>query len=140
MTFIKTCTHIRQADSQDEAGVQKGTERSHCSYVYTYAIHIHIIYIYVYDIYMQVGRRGRSRCTGWQRCIGCLKLQVIFRKRATNFEALLRKMICKEKAFYASSPPCTEVHRTIASLVCRYIRNVYIYKKCIYACDLYTNI
>ena len=30
--------------------------------------------------------------TGWRRCIGCLKLQVSFRKRATNVGALLRKM------------------------------------------------
>jgi len=27
--------------------------------------------------------------TGWRRLIGCLKLQVIFRKRATNFRVLL---------------------------------------------------
>jgi len=30
--------------------------------------------------------------TGWRRCIGCLKLQVSFHKRATNYRALLRKM------------------------------------------------
>jgi len=29
--------------------------------------------------------------TGWQRPIGCLKLQVIFRKRAITYRALLRK-------------------------------------------------
>ena len=28
---------------------------------------------------------------GWRRLIGCLKSQVIFRKRATNYRALLRK-------------------------------------------------
>jgi len=35
-----------------------------------------------------------SNCinTGWRRCIGCLKLQVSFRKRATNYRFLLRKM------------------------------------------------
>ena len=38
---------------------------------------------------------------------GCLKLQVFFRKRATNYRALLRKMTCKDKASYGSSPPCT---------------------------------
>jgi hypothetical protein len=41
---------------------------------------------------------------GWRRPIGCLKLQVIFRKRATNYRALLRKMTCKDKASYESSP------------------------------------
>ena len=35
--------------------------------------------------------------TGWRRPIGCLKLQVIFRKRATNYRALLRKITCKNK-------------------------------------------
>jgi len=43
---------------------------------------------------------------GWQRLIGCLKLQVIFRKRATNYRALLRKMTYEDKPSYASSPPC----------------------------------
>jgi len=45
--------------------------------------------------------------TGWQRPIGCLKLPVIFRKRATNYRALLRKITYKDKASYGSSPPCT---------------------------------
>jgi len=30
----------------------------------------------------------RYVCTGWRRSIGCLQLQVIFRKRATNYRAL----------------------------------------------------
>ena len=47
------------------------------------------------------------RDTQWQRCIGYLKLQVSFCKRATNFRALLRKMIYIDKASYAPSPPCT---------------------------------
>ena len=39
------------------------------------------------------------RCyTGWWRLIGCLKLWVIFRKRATNYRALLRKMTYEDKA------------------------------------------
>ena len=54
----------------------------------------------------------RMHDTGWRRPIGCLKLQVIPRKRATNqratnYRALLRKMTYKDKASYASSPPCT---------------------------------
>jgi len=43
--------------------------------------------------------------------IGCLKLQVIFRKRATNYGALLRKMTYKDKASYDSMPHCTHLHR-----------------------------
>ena len=46
--------------------------------------------------------------TGWRRLIGCLKLQVIFRKRATNYRALLRKMTYEDKASYDSTPPCTK--------------------------------
>jgi len=45
--------------------------------------------------------------TGWRRLIGCLKLQVISRKRATNCRALLHKMTYEDKASYGSSPPCT---------------------------------
>jgi len=46
--------------------------------------------------------------TGWRRCIGCLKLQVSFRKGATNYRVLLRKMTYQDKAPYASSPPSTD--------------------------------
>jgi len=45
--------------------------------------------------------------TGWPRCIECLTLQISVRKRATNYRAFLRKMTCKDKASYASSPSCT---------------------------------
>ena len=44
--------------------------------------------------------------TRWRRLIGCLKLQVIDRKRATNYRALLQKMTYKDKASYGSLPPC----------------------------------
>jgi len=47
-----------------------------------------------------------ERAIGGRTCIGCLKLQVSFRERATNYRALLRKMTCEQKASYASSPPC----------------------------------
>jgi len=43
--------------------------------------------------------------TGRRRPIGCLKLQVVFRKKATNCRALLRKMTNEDKASYGSSPP-----------------------------------
>ena len=36
--------------------------------------------------------------TGWRRPIGCLKSQGIFRKRATNYRALLRRMTYQDKA------------------------------------------
>jgi len=48
--------------------------------------------------------------TGWRRPIGCLDLQVIFRKRATNYRALLWKMTYEDKAIYDSTPPCSDVN------------------------------
>jgi len=45
------------------------------------------------------------------------KLQVIFRKRATNYRALLQKMTYKDKASYGSSPPCTRAWRVTHSHV-----------------------
>ena len=67
--------------------------------------------------------------TGWRRSIGCLKLQVIFRKRATNYRSLLRKMIYEDKAPYASTPPCTLrlisiVQERQKQTVCRNARRV----------------
>ena len=46
-------------------------------------------------------------CMGWRRHIWCPKLQVISRKRATNYRAHLRKMTYKDKASYGSPPHCT---------------------------------
>ena len=48
----------------------------------------------------------RAEDAGWQRLIACLKLQVIFRKRATNYMTLLRKLTYEDKASYDSTPPC----------------------------------
>ena len=42
----------------------------------------------------------------WRILIGCLQLQVIFRKRVTNYRARLRKMTYKNKASYGSWSPC----------------------------------
>ena len=44
-------------------------------------------------------------CTGLQRPVRCLKLQVISRQRATNYRALLRKMTYEDTASYGSAPP-----------------------------------
>ena len=68
---------------------------------YNEYIHMYVLNIskYVYE----------CKHTGWQRPIGCLKLQVIFRKRATNYGALLRKMTFNDKASYGSSPSCMYV-------------------------------
>jgi len=54
--------------------------------------------------------------TEWRRPIECLKLQVIFRQRATYCRALLRKMTHKDKASYGSWPPCMGWLRLVCSL------------------------
>jgi len=35
--------------------------------------------------------------TRWRRSIGCLEIQVSFRKTITNYRALLRKLTCKDQ-------------------------------------------
>jgi len=56
-----------------------------------------------YDLWLFCGKSNKRYstkdiATGWRRLIGCLKLQVIFRKRATNYRALLWKMTYEDKA------------------------------------------
>ena len=56
------------------------------------------------------GQREKSRqtdrsATEWQRLVGCLKLQVIFRKRATDYKAFLREMNFEDKASYTLRHP-----------------------------------
>jgi len=74
-------------------------------YIHTY-IHKYI-YMYLYfHVYMFMDLLASIQawldCTGWRRLIGCLKLQVIFHKRATNCRARLRKMTYADKASYDS--------------------------------------
>ena len=53
---------------------------------------------------------------GFRRPIGCLKLQVTFRKRATKYRALVRKMTYKDRASYGSSPHCTHIHTHVCGI------------------------
>jgi len=93
-------------------------------------------------------------CTGWRRLIGCLKVQVTFRKRATNDRALLREMTHKDKASYDSTPPCIYInictHHTDRPYTLFIVQNcvqcIYIisyiefcegYKSCVYIVDVY---
>ena len=64
--------------------------------VLVYGIQIHI-FVYMYGA--QGGEDPKD----------ALSLQVIFRKRATNYRALLRKMIYKDQASYGSMPPCNSI-------------------------------
>ena len=72
-----------------------------CMYTYIYNTYIHVcvcVRCVCVRVYIQ---QLISWC--WQRCIGCLKMQVSFGKRATNHRALLRKITYKDKASPASS-------------------------------------
>ena len=44
----------------------------------------------------------RTHTIGWQRYTGCLKMQASFRKRATNYRALLQKLSYIDEASYTS--------------------------------------
>ena len=59
---------------------------------------------------------GHRVGTGWRRRVGSLKLQVIFRKRATNYRALLRKTTYKDKTSYDSKPACKSKQTRLKSL------------------------
>jgi len=80
--------------------------------------------------------------TGWRRCIGCLKLQVSFCKRATNRRALLQKETYTDKASYGSLPPCIYL---VAKHVCWCqinlsfcVPGIYIFVKSPCCCQTYT--
>jgi len=90
---------------------------------------------------------SNTHTNSWYRVVKThrmLRLHVIFRKRATNYMALLRKMIYKDKASYDSTPPCTykrdilrrncmsTLYIHVCVCVCVYIHTyIYIYI-CIY--------
>jgi len=70
-------------------------------------IHVKFTHTYVHlgGVRMWIWLQRHS--TEWQRCIGCLNLQVSFHKKTTNYRFFLLRMTCEGKASYASSPPCT---------------------------------
>ena len=93
-------------------------------------MHIQSIYMYTY-VHVHIYRyRHRTTLVG-----RLLLLKVSFRKRATNYGTLLRKMTCKDEASYSLSLPCMyippcmyiytytdidiEPHSFIASSSCR---------------------
>jgi len=68
----------------------------------------HVTHTHMNDLCHTHRHRVLNARTGWQRPIGCLKLQVFFCKRATDYVALLRKVTCEDKASNESSPPSSE--------------------------------
>jgi len=69
--------------------------------------------VYVYEC-----ERVCGYTTGWRRVIGCLISYITFRKLATDYRALLRKMTYPDKASYDSMPPCiSEIQHTVLHTV-----------------------
>jgi len=71
-------------------------------------------------------RANLMGCVRWRKLIGCLKLQVIFRKRATTYRTLLRKMTYEDEASYDFMPPCRALWMSIRRIhsTCRcYVTN-----------------
>ena len=94
-------------------------------YIYMYIFHIfHIFHCHEYifhcheyiDVYISLSciyiytHLYKFHRKGWRRPIGCLQSQVMFRKRATIYRALLRKMTYTDKASYDSTPPCVYIY------------------------------
>jgi len=104
LSFVRTLSHTHTT-------ALRCTRRHTHIHAYTYSrIHIFThtnIHAYTYSrIHIFTRTLSEIPDTGWRRLIGCLKLQVLFGKRATNCRALLR-MTCKDKASCRSSPRCT---------------------------------
>ena len=65
---------------------------------------INVIYYITWD--QSVDALCVIRATGWRRPIGCLISCITFRKLATNYRALVRKMTYIDRASYDSTPLC----------------------------------
>jgi len=99
-----------------------------------------------------------TRLTEWRRPTGCLKLQVIFRQRTTNYRSLLQKMTYKDKASYGSSPSCSNIcekshscvwhnscirasFRRALTLLCssdtsQHVCMIWLIRMCVHTCDM----
>jgi len=112
--YTNTYTHIRFVASL--AALSEAQHQNTYLHMYMCVCMYVCICIYIYiNMYINMhihvldegGLRHPVSGTGWRSLIGCLKLQVIFRKRATNYRALWRKITCKDKASSESTPPCS---------------------------------
>ena len=82
-TCIDTYIDTHQADALVADFVEAGHNACVAGVLETDVAHINVVHL------IHVARPCcRPR---WQRLVGCLKLHVIFRKRATNYRALVRK-------------------------------------------------
>ena len=92
----RTCVYFaRNACALDVYPNAKHTHMPYACRICVYVTFVYTLYVYpriayVCEMYVRNMCVQRMPCgTGWRRLTGCLKLQVIFRKRATNSRALL---------------------------------------------------
>jgi len=94
-----------------------------CIYYILVCIHVHTIFTTSTHTSTGVVKGGEDP--------GCLKLQVIFRKRANNYRALLREMTSEDKASYGSFAPCKHIlTRSHTLLFTENTRILMLYLKC----------
>jgi len=99
--FIYIETHrnvfINQSSSKTISAVPHVVNLSTHTYIF---INTNLyLYMHAQKYSYKISVRGNIHCrTGWRRFTGCLKMQVIFCKRATNHRALLQKMTYEDKA------------------------------------------
>jgi len=82
------------------------------AYLYTY-VHDTEMWDVAHDCFWSMWHVAHSRAvdTGWRTPMGCLKLQVIFRKRATNYGALCGKRPVKIRhPMGLRHPVCDTLH------------------------------
>jgi len=81
---------------------------SHVLPLPSYILHptSHIAYCICNISYLRLYIFHPISCIGWRSPIGCLKLQVIFRKSATNHRFFWRQMSYSNEASQDSTPPC----------------------------------
>ena len=96
---------------------------------------------HVIQVLLQVTEtQNRSVDTGWRKCIGCLELQVSFRKRAVNERALLWKEIYKDKGgesvdVYMWTYRAGHIYMHVCTYIYVYVcmfTLIYIYRKYVY--------
>jgi len=100
-----------------------------CMYTYRYSHPPTHTYIYLFRQNSRDELETAAYATGWRTGIGCLKVQVSFRKRAAKNRAFVQKISFNDKASYASSPP---VYMCVHTYVCAHI-GVYTYD-CVCVC------
>jgi len=111
-THTHTHTHTHNAHTHKHTHTNTHILR-HCHIshgIHTQCMQLNITKILCDTVILNFNGSKGDLCAmhSWrQRLIGCVKLQVIFHKRATNYRALLQKMTYTDKASFDSTPPCT---------------------------------